>query len=52
VSIYQIPSAGSYSYGMHAYPSLDPSGRSLAISFTQQPADWGYYTAWARVTFE
>lgn len=52
VSIYKMPSAGSYSYSLHAYPTLDASGKTLALSFSQQPATGtAYFISWAKVTF-
>lgn len=52
VSIYKMPSAGSYSYSLHAYPTLDSTGKTLALSFTQLPASGSaYYIAWAKIKF-
>ncbi|EJD54806.1 hypothetical protein AURDEDRAFT_141506 [Auricularia subglabra TFB-10046 SS5] len=52
VPVWRIPSAGSFSYALHAYPAYDASGKTLTLSWTQQgPQQDAYYIAWARITF-
>lgn len=52
VAIWEMPSAGSFSYALHAYPGYDASGKTLALSWTQQgPKQDAYYIAWAKINF-